>query len=146
MSSIGEPFTGCSMQEQAPTSQSTHVARRPFSSYLTTHSLGAKVTMFLWQIDRGVDRLVVALLLTLRHGAAGATEQAWDPLAGRVLHHLAARLLQVAGGAGDLGVVSTLLQSFPCATLLQGPVALSHLDLYQVARIVSPHVMDICCN
>ena len=119
------------------------------SSHLMADSLWAEVTMFLRQIYRWVDQLVVAFLLPLRHGAAGPAEQARDPLAGGVLHnlgrggglcvqvaqicvsdirYLAILLLLVSGGAGHLGVVSTLLCPLPCATLLQGPVTLSHLD------------------
>ena len=41
--------------------------------------------------------------------------------------NLAVLLLLVASGAGHLGVVSALLLPLPCATLLQGAVALSHL-------------------
>ena len=106
-------------------SQSTHIS---FTSHLPAHSLRAEVTMFLGQVDGGVDRLLVALFLPLRHGAAGAAEQAGDLLAGGVLHHLAALLLgEVSGGARYLGVISTLFRPLPCATLLQGSVALAHL-------------------
>ena len=101
--------------------------------------------MLLGQVDGGVDHLLMALLLALRDGAAGAAEQARDPVAGGVLHHLAAllgevpncriftaiklklKLGEVPGGARHLGVVSTLLQSLSGAALLQGPVALPHL-------------------
>ena len=109
-------------------SQSTHISLNPFSSHLPTHSLRAEVTMFLGQLDGGLDRLLVALFRPLRHGAAGAAELAGDPLAGGVLHHLAALLLvEVSGGARHLRVISTLFHSLPCATLLEGPVALAHL-------------------
>ena len=59
------------------------------------HSLRAEVTVLLGQVDGGVDHLLVALLLALRDGAAGAAEQARDPVAGGVLHHLAALLGEV---------------------------------------------------
>ena len=52
------------------------------------HGLGAEVTMFLRQINRGFNQLVMALLLPLSHGAAGAAEQAGDSLTGGVTHHL----------------------------------------------------------
>ena len=106
-------------------SQSTHIS---FTSHLMAHSLRAEVTMFLGQVDGRVDNLLVALFRPLRHGAAGAAEEARDLLAGGVLHHLAAFLLgEISGGARYLGVISTLFRPFPCATLLQGSVALAHL-------------------
>ena len=52
------------------------------------HGLGTEVTMFLRQINRGFNHLVMALLLPLSHGAAGAAEQAGDPFARGVTHHL----------------------------------------------------------
>ena len=78
---------------------STHVTKHtylhPFSSHLAAHSLRAEVTVLLGQVDGGVDHLLMALLLALRDRAAGAAEQARDPVAGGVLHRLAALLGEV---------------------------------------------------
>ncbi len=86
--------------------------------------LGVQVAHLLGHINKGSENLVVALLLSLLEGTAGAADLNGQLLAGGVADKLAGLLLNILGGTGGLVHGSALLGALAVAHLGHGLVAL----------------------
>ena len=88
--------------------------------------LGVQVAHLLGHINKGSENLVVAFLLSLLEGTAGAADLNGQLLTGSVADKLAGLLLNILGGTGGLVHGSALLGALAVAHLGHGLVALLH--------------------
>jgi len=86
--------------------------------------LGVQVANFLWDVNKGSDLFVVALLWALLGNTASSTNLNWELLALGVTNKLARLLLNVLGGTAGLIDSPAFLWTLSIADLFQRLVAL----------------------